>query len=163
MAPTEMHDRPNWYSVLGVKPSATFVEIRAAYRRQALALHADRLRSAETPTGLDRVYDRLNELGDAYRVLRHPNTRGAYDLARENHSSPLPDSVRKSEPALPRYKTRARRPGENRRRLGRVAVVLGFGLLVLWAVVVSIADRRQAAASMLSSPSGIANAPVSER
>lgn len=163
MTQPEMHDRPDWYSVLGVEPSATFVEIRAAYRRQALALHADRLRTAETPTALDRAYDRLHELGDAYRVLRHPDTRRAYDLAREDLSSPLPEAVRKSHPALPRYRTRARRPGKNRRRLGRIAVVLGFGLLVLWAVVVSIADRRQAAASMLPSPSGIANAPVSER
>lgn len=163
MPQREMHDRPNWYAVLGVEPSATFVEIRAAYRRRALALHTDRLRSAKTADALDRVYDRLDELGDAYRILRHPATRRAYDLARDDDSSPLPEPVRKSRPFLPRYETRARRPGTNWRRLGRVAIFLCFGMLVAWAVVTTIAERREAAASMLSSPPAMTSTPGPER
>jgi curved DNA-binding protein CbpA len=166
MGQRDIHDRPDWYAVLGVESSATFVEIRAAYRRHALALHAERLHSAETPPTLARAYDRLHELSDAYRTLRHPDTRRAYDLVREGRSSSVLDPAREARPAPPRYATRARqygRPERDRRRLGRIGVVLGFGLLVLWAVLASIAERRQAAASMLSNPSGIATAPASER
>ena len=162
----EIDDRPDWYGVLGVEPSATFFEIRAAYRRQTLALHADRLRSTETPDALARAYDKLNELGRAYRTLRDPDTRCAYDLAREGTSLGVPEPVRESRPAPRRYATRAKkpgRPGNNRRRLGRIGVVVGFGILVLWAVLITIAERREAAASVHSSPPDLATAPVPER
>jgi curved DNA-binding protein CbpA len=159
----EIHDHPDWYGVLGVEPSATFFEIRVAYRRQTLALHADRLRSTEKPDALARAYDKLNELGRAYRTLRNPETRRAYDLAREGTSIAVPEPVRKGRPAPRRYATRPKKPGrprKNRRRLGRIAVVVGFGLLVLWAVLTTIAERREAAASVRTSPPALATTPV---
>jgi curved DNA-binding protein CbpA len=158
-------DRPVWYAVLGVDPSATFVEIRVAYRRHALALHAERLRSAEAHDTLAGAHGRLREVSDAYRTLRHPETRRAYDLVREGQvpsvAAPAPDG----RPTLHHQASRERQsaqPEIDRRRLGRIAVVLGFGLLVLWALVASIADRREAAASQVSSPSEIASPPDSE-
>ena len=157
----ETQDHPDWYVVLGVEPSATFVEIRAAYRRQALALHANRPRSTERSGELGLAYDRLNDLSDAYRTLRNPDTRRAYDLAREGQFVSFPESVRKRRPASRRAATRPGPRGKNRRRLGRIAVVLGFGLLVLWAVVTDIAERREVAA-VLSSPSDIATTPAPE-
>lgn len=159
----ERHDRPDWYDVLGVAPSTTFAEIRVAYRRQALVLHADRLRSTQSPNALALAYDRLKELGDAYRILRNPDTRRAYDRAREGQSVSSPESAREGRPASRRYAMRATQPGQpgrNRRRLGRIAVVVGFGLLVLWAVLTTIAERREAAASVRSSPPGLATTPV---
>jgi hypothetical protein len=51
------------YHVLGVKPGATFQEIKGSYRRLALALHPDR-------TGGDPVKaDRFREVVLAYKVL----------------------------------------------------------------------------------------------
>jgi curved DNA-binding protein CbpA len=161
----EKHDHRDWYAVLGVEPSATFVEIRAAYRRHALALHADRLRSTERPRALGLAYDRLNELIKAYRTVRHPDSRRAYDLVREGHEASIPEPLRQNSAVTRRATSRAMQPGRrrrDRRRLGRIAVVLGFGLLVLWAVVTDIAERREAAA-VLSNPPGIATTPFPER
>ena len=165
MPQRETLHRPDLYAALGVEPSATFVEIRNAYRRQALALHADRLRSTESPDALALAYGRLNELGDAYRTLRNPRTRRAYDLVREGQSSPVPEPVREDRPPPRRYQTRAIRPARPQRdwrRLGRIAIVCGFGLLVVWAVVTTIAERREAAASALSSPASVGTTPVRE-
>lgn len=163
------HDRnrSDWYIVLGVEPSATLVEIRAAYRRRALALHAERLHSTAPPRTLARAYDRLNALSEAYRVLRRPETRLAYDLACETRPASVVDIELAAPPARPRYETQARMPARSedsrRRALGRVAVVIGFGLLVLGAVAINIAERRQVEASMISSPADRAPAPAAER
>jgi len=48
----EKHGRSDWYAVLSVEPSTTFAEIRVAYRRQTLTLHADPLRSTRSPDAL---------------------------------------------------------------------------------------------------------------
>ena len=155
--------RPDWYAVLGVEPSATFAEIRAAYRRQALTLHADRLRSTRSPDALAMAHDRLKTLGDAYRTLRSPDTRRAYDRARLDRSVSPQEAAPKGTPASPRRaarSTRPRQPAGSGRRLGRIAVVVGFALLVLWAVLTTIAERREVAASVRSNSPAAAAAPV---
>ena len=159
-------NRPDWYTVLGVEPSATFPEIRAAYRRRALALHAERLHSTAPPRALARAYDRLNALSDAYRVLRHPETRRAYDVACDARSVSALEPELAVRPAQPRFAAPARQPARSergRRRLGRIAVIIGFVLLVLGAVAINIVERRQVEASVVSGPPGLATAPASER
>ena len=195
MSQRDMHDRPDLYVVLEVDPSATFVEIRAAFRRRALVLHADSSDRTRAPAARTQANEMLRELNEAYRTLRNPHLRREYDLGRAGRQSIVPNPT-PSRPAEPRRTVRQLRPAKHWRRslsriyelgraarqsfvptltrsesaeprrtvrqsrpakhwgrsLGRIAVVLGFGLLVLWAVLVDMAERRNAEAFFLSQP-----------
>jgi len=61
---------PSLYEVLGVPPTATGEEIRAAYRRAARRVHPD-------AGGSQRAFRQVNE---AYRVLSDPARRQTYNL-----------------------------------------------------------------------------------
>src|SRR3546814_12237359 len=63
------------YSALGIEPNAPLGDIRRAYRRQAKKLHPDANPSSDST----REFQRLNE---AYRVLRNPHLRLAYDASK---------------------------------------------------------------------------------
>ncbi len=63
----------NHYEVLGVAEDATLSEIRIAYRRAAQLCHPDR--NAGNPA----AEARFKSLGAAYRILRHPTLRQAFD------------------------------------------------------------------------------------
>lgn len=54
------------YAVLGVAPTATTAEVRAAYKRKALALHPDRNAEAD-PTAFQAVANAYEVLGDTAR------------------------------------------------------------------------------------------------
>ena len=61
----------DYYKILEVLPNATMAEIRRSYRRLARQYHPDLNQKA-----LDSHIKRLNE---AYKVLRDPVKRAAYD------------------------------------------------------------------------------------
>ena len=72
------------YDTLGVRPDASDGEIRRAYRELARHLHPDRGRSDATA---------MAALNEAYRVLRDPGRRAAYDAAqRPSVTRPAPVS-----------------------------------------------------------------------
>lgn len=62
----------NYYAVLGVRPNASFDEIRSAYRLAARQAHPD----------LDGNAERFRKLQAAYEALRDPTARQRYDEAR---------------------------------------------------------------------------------
>ena len=64
---------PSHYTTLGVAPTASQAEIRAAYRRLALEHHPDR-RGAST-----RGEERMARVNAAYAVLDSPRARRSYD------------------------------------------------------------------------------------
>lgn len=61
---------PSHYTTLGVAPSATHAEVRAAYRRLALAHHPDRNENGE---------ERMARINSSFAVLDSPRTRRKYD------------------------------------------------------------------------------------
>lgn len=66
------------YDELGVAPTATAAELRAAYRRLARLHHPDT--TAGDP-------ERMARLNDAWRVLADPSRRAAYDTALRSGSA----------------------------------------------------------------------------
>ena len=82
MTSTTLYDR------LGVDPSASVDDLRAAYRRRARELHPDR--HGAGATGAE-----MADLNHAWRVLSDPAARRAYDagLAPSGHAREADDEV----------------------------------------------------------------------
>lgn len=68
-----MSDRPDYYSVLGVEPTASQDDIKRAYRRLAREWHPD------VNQGNPEAEDRFKRVGEAYQVLSDPQRRAQYD------------------------------------------------------------------------------------
>lgn len=62
-----------YYDILGVSPDATDVELKKAYRKQAIKLHPDK--NGNDPAAAEK----FQELGEAYGILQNKDTRAAYD------------------------------------------------------------------------------------
>lgn len=68
------------YDVLGVVPTASHDDIRAAYHRRAQELHPDRV--ALRPAAEQDVARRaMQDVNEAWRVLRDAPSRASYDAA----------------------------------------------------------------------------------
>ena len=67
----------DFYSVLGISPDATDVEIRLAYRDLAKKYHPDNCYSYIEK---NRATSKMQDLNSAYAVLRDPIQRSEYDL-----------------------------------------------------------------------------------
>lgn len=63
-----------YYDALGVKPNATELEIKKAYRRLAITTHPDKNPGDET------AHARFQAIGEAYQVLSNEDLRKRYDL-----------------------------------------------------------------------------------
>ena len=62
-----------YYDLLGVPPTATEIDIKKAYRKQAIKLHPDK--NPDDP----EAGAKFQAVGEAYQVLSEPNLRKAYD------------------------------------------------------------------------------------
>ncbi|KAL2114945.1 hypothetical protein VTJ04DRAFT_10608 [Mycothermus thermophilus] len=62
-----------YYDILGVKPTATELEIKKAYRKLAIVHHPDK--NPNDPN----AHARFQEIGEAYQVLSNEDLRKAYD------------------------------------------------------------------------------------
>ncbi|MFF4519127.1 J domain-containing protein [Streptomyces mirabilis] len=69
------------YAVLGVEPTASALQITAAFRKLVRALHPD------TNPSQSETDARLTDVVNAYAALHDPVRRAAYDTDR-NHSAP---------------------------------------------------------------------------
>ena len=68
------------YEILGARPDAPAEDLRRAYLNQARELHPDRT-ATRTSSEAERAARRMQEVYEAWRVLRDPMTRAAYDRA----------------------------------------------------------------------------------
>jgi hypothetical protein len=80
---------PTHYEVLGVAMEATAEDIRRAYLEMARALHPDRALSG-TLSEAQRGSRRMQDVNEAWRVLRDPTSRAAYDRALTGRRLPRP-------------------------------------------------------------------------
>lgn len=85
------------YAVLGVPPTATIAEIRAAHHRLALDLHPDR-HGASDATARAAAAARMAEVNAAAGVLSDPVQRARYDAHRRAGTS-APSAPRAARPA----------------------------------------------------------------
>ncbi|OBT90943.1 hypothetical protein VE02_00223 [Pseudogymnoascus sp. 03VT05] len=71
-----------YYNALAVKPDATELEIKKAYRKLAIIHHPDKNPGDET------AHAKFQAIGEAYQVLSDPDLRRSYDKFGKDHAQP---------------------------------------------------------------------------
>ena len=62
----------DYYDILGITEDATIVQIKTAYRTQALKWHPDRNPGVDTS-------EKMKEINEAYSILSNPESKARYD------------------------------------------------------------------------------------
>lgn len=101
------------YEVLGISASASADEVRRAYLGRARLLHPDRLQGV-SPERSAEMARAMQDVNEAWRVLRAPASRTAYDerLAGRAGGQPRPNGARPAGWADVDFDPTAYRPGE---------------------------------------------------
>lgn len=71
-----------YYDALGVPPTATAIDIKKAYRKQAIQLHPDK--NPDDPS----AHAKFQAVGEAYQVLSDPDLRKQYDKLGKDGAKP---------------------------------------------------------------------------
>ena len=72
----------SYYDALGVKPDASELEIKKAYRKLAITTHPDK------NPGDESAHERFQAVGEAYQILSNKELRGAYDKYGKEKAKP---------------------------------------------------------------------------
>lgn len=130
------------YEILGVRPAATAEQIRHAYHDKARLLHPDGY--AGQPDAEAAASRAMQDVNEAWRVLREPASRANYDRALRQRSVPAerPRVARPTGDLDRPYPRRAAEPGDLTVSLVRAAPWVAV-LIVLGAIVVFTAFARK--------------------
>lgn len=75
-------ERTDLYQALGVHPTATLEQIKAAFRRQALRHHPDK------NAGAPEAAEQFKQVNEAYATLSDPERRALYDASHDGRGVP---------------------------------------------------------------------------
>lgn len=89
----------NYYQLLGLKLGCDQAEIDPAYRGEARRLHPDRYATVGGPEVKARVNAIYRAVNEAYRTLRDPDARAAYDDELANGGRRMSEEARKEAEA----------------------------------------------------------------
>ncbi|OUM66300.1 hypothetical protein PIROE2DRAFT_35924, partial [Piromyces sp. E2] len=64
-----------YYEILGISENATQVEIKKAYRKEALKWHPDKNQHR-----IEEANEKFKLIAEAYEILNDPEKRKVYDL-----------------------------------------------------------------------------------
>lgn len=131
------------YDVLGVKPSATPEQVRQAYHAKARRLHPDGF-AGRPDAEVDAARRAMQDVNEAWRVLRDAESRAAYDESLRAPATPRarPGPDPRSDEWLDRpYPRRAAEPGDLTVAVVRAAPWVAV-LVVLAALFVFTAFAR---------------------
>ena len=90
------------YEVLGIAPTAAQEDVRRAYLTLARELHPDRTLGASVAQA-ELASRRMQEVNEAWRVLREPASRAAYDRAIAGGRRPTRPAAATTAPSAPRH------------------------------------------------------------
>jgi curved DNA-binding protein CbpA len=89
----------NYYQLLGLQEGTDQAEIDPAYRAEARRLHPDRYATVGGPELKAQVNNIYRAVNEAYRVLRDPDARAAYDDELANGGRRMSEDARKEAEA----------------------------------------------------------------
>lgn len=129
------------YDVLGVTPTASYDDIRAAYHRRAQDLHPDRV-AQRPPAEQDAARRGMQDLNEAWRVLRDESSRASYDAAMARAAAATTDAPTAREQGWDEpYHSAVAQPGDIAVAFVRAAPWVAI-VVVLVAIIVFTAFAR---------------------
>ena len=75
---------PDYYTILGIDATATEKDVKAAFKKQALLHHPDKLGPMASDAERAAATERIKYIYDAYAVLMDGGSRAAYDSKRKD-------------------------------------------------------------------------------
>ena len=133
------------YEILGVSSTATGDEIRKAYHERARQLHPDHV-AGHAETESDAARRAMQDVNEAWRVLREPQSRAAYDRSLRNATMtwarPVPMPPDGDDDLDRPFHGRPVAPGDLTVALVRAAPWVAI-LVVLTAIIVFTAYARR--------------------
>lgn len=114
-----MKKHNHFYTILGVEPSATQEQIKAAYRAKALKTHPDR--NPNNP----KKEEEFKEITSAYETLSNPEKRTEYDLLQNPPVHPFPVGFPTNEFFSHKWSTQQARNRSERVHAGDLKVGMG--------------------------------------
>jgi DnaJ-like protein len=139
----------NYYSILGVAPTADIASVNAAFRRLARRYHPDRNPAPDATV-------QFQNINEARRILSDPVRRARYDCT--CHIQPGGDGRATWIPSCSRHGRKRSR----RRPLRMVMLILASGLLIptFWAALLLSLMRLHSNSSMLDSTPELSSRPL---
>jgi DnaJ domain len=130
-----------YYDILGVEPTASADEIKAAYRRLAMQFHPDKTPGANKAVQ-QLIEEKFKEAQEAYETLKDSAKRAEYDAAlamlrSEEYYQPSPPPPR-PEPQRPQPPppSQTQTKQKSRRSIDITGLLpAGIGLVFAWSVV----------------------------